>query len=204
MQDGRSGPWKDVWLGVGVLVGLMSGIASIIREWLTVFHPSATNAGRIFEASPWTCFVSCGVVIVIVRQRSAMVSFERKESEVERYREEAKQVHRTFGVLMNEGRELSDKMVRLPESEFGTWFLEREDWKIRVCQALIDIDLPTEPAAFGHAAEKAPPRTGVEDSRVWRTFYLGEMTCYRDQIQQFMERRLPNPIAILPSPTRGP
>jgi hypothetical protein len=98
----------------------MSGIASIIREWLTVFHPSATNAGRIFDASLWTCFViSCGVVIV--RQRSAMVSFERKESQAERDREQAKQLHRTFGVLMNEGRELSDKMIRLPESEFGTW-----------------------------------------------------------------------------------
>ena len=40
-----SGLWKDVWLGVGVTVGLMSGIASIAREWLTIFHPTATNAG---------------------------------------------------------------------------------------------------------------------------------------------------------------
>jgi hypothetical protein len=100
-------------------------------------------------------------------------------------------LHSKFAALMNEGKELSDNISWASESDAGSWAREREAWKTRVDQALTDMGFPTDASAFLHAAEKATPATGVWDVRSQREFYRREMTCYRDQLQAIVVRRLP-------------
>jgi hypothetical protein len=125
MRDWWAGLWKDTWLGVAVLVGLMSGIASILREWLAIFHPSIASAGPVFRASLWTCFViSCGVVVA--RQRSAIVQHERREHKSSETEMESRRLHDLFGGFMREGEALADELRRGVQ-HYGIWLKKRSD-----------------------------------------------------------------------------
>jgi hypothetical protein len=58
---------RDIWLMIGIAVGLMSGITSIVREWISIFYPHAVNSGRLFNACLITCFFAA-VLFVFHRQ----------------------------------------------------------------------------------------------------------------------------------------
>jgi len=104
-------------------------------------------------------------------------------------RESQKELHSKFAALMDEGKNLTDKVFKV--SEFGPWIREREEWKRRVSQALTDLDAPTEAAAFLHAAEKAARMTGAFSHSGWQMFYRDEMKCYRDELREIVKRVLP-------------
>jgi hypothetical protein len=55
---------KDAWSVIALCVGLMSGIASIVREWLGIFMPTVAPPSRLFEACGVTCFIVSVWVLV--------------------------------------------------------------------------------------------------------------------------------------------
>jgi hypothetical protein len=183
--------WKDVWLGVAVAVDLMSGIASIFREWLSVFHPAAVSSSRLFDACLWTCFViSCG--IVITRQRIAIVALEDEARRLRGGRADAERLHKLFGEFMNEGEALALELRRGMEI-YGPWTIKRNDWVMRVSKALTDMTLPTEAAASRHAGEKdfIPAPGTVFDRKHQFQLYMDQLTGSRTELQRIVERRLP-------------
>ena len=183
--------WKDVWLGVAVTVGLMSGIASIFREWLSVFHPAAVSSSRLFYASLWTCFViSCG--IVIARQRIAIVALEDDTRRLRDGRVDTERLHNLFGGFMDEGAALALELRRGMEI-YGPWLAKRNDWIMRVSKTLTDMNLPTEAAAFRHAGEKdfIPPPGTVFDRKHQFQLYMEQLTGCRTELQKIVQRRVP-------------
>jgi hypothetical protein len=65
MSERWAGLQKDVWLMIGIAVGLMSGFASIFREWLSIFHPQAADTGRVFNACLITCFFLAAIFVLL-------------------------------------------------------------------------------------------------------------------------------------------
>lgn len=102
-----------------------------------------------------------------------------------------KTLHLKFAALMNEGRGLQTVLM-YEAGVFGKWLQEREAWMVRVCQALVDLDVPTEAAAFRQAAESNPnPREGGAGDTYWQEFYGEQLQNCRKMLGLIVERRLP-------------
>lgn len=180
---------KDFWLALAMAVGLMSGITSIFREWLSVFHPNATDAGRVFNACLWTCFViSC--VFVVARQRSAIMGLEREADRSEAIKNENKRRHEVIADVMREGEALAEELRR-GVREYGLWLNRRRLWVDRGSQALAEMGLPTEAAAFRQALEATPDMKGMVSPGYMQTFYEQQLSNCRTKLADIVARRLP-------------
>jgi hypothetical protein len=58
----------------------MSGIATTLHEWVSIFCPRAADAGRLFGACMMTCLL-VAAVLVFARQRSTTNWLSRKCAE---------------------------------------------------------------------------------------------------------------------------
>jgi hypothetical protein len=58
-----------MWFVVVVAVALMSGIASIFREWLALYFPQSVAASGAFQASVTTCFALSGFIVLFRMHR---------------------------------------------------------------------------------------------------------------------------------------
>jgi hypothetical protein len=190
MRDWWAGLWKDAWLAGALSVGLMSGIASIFREWLTISHPGTSNTGHVFDTTLRLCFaIACGVVIV--RQRSTIVLLERRERQASDTKTESLRLHEQFGNLMNEGEALADELRRGVQ-HIGRWLKKRSDWISQVSKALTDAGWPTDAAAFRQAVEMAPEikGVGVVDHRYSQQFYGQQLDNCRTKLAEIVARKL--------------
>jgi hypothetical protein len=175
----------------------MSGITSIFREWLSVFHPTAADAGRVFNACVITCFF-LAAVLVFARQRSTIASHEDAQNRDRENRAEARRLHGVFGDFMTEGEALAIELRRgLPYHEgspvFGPWLEKRQEWVRRASESLRDIGLPDEAAAFRHAVEGDPDinqLVGPNQSVYWYRFHSGQLDKCREKLADIVARRL--------------
>ena|ERR1039458_6864401 len=99
-----------------------------------------------------------------------------------------KELQGQFANFMHEGKDLADKLLSMPH--FGPWLIERGSWINRVSQALVDIDLPVDAAAFKHSGESSPELKGVANDAYWQRFYSEQLTLYRASLKNIAERRL--------------
>jgi hypothetical protein len=185
---------KDILLWLLVTVGLMSGITSTFREWVSVFHPGAADAGRLFYACVITCFF-IAAVSVFARQRSTIASLENAQKRDRENKAKARRLHGVFGDFMTEGEALATELRRgLPHpAEFGPWLQNRREWIQRASESLIAIGLPDEAAAFRHAVEGDPDinqLVGPNQSIYWYRFYGGQLDKCREKLADIVARRL--------------
>src|ERR1035438_2076298 len=186
---------KDVWLWLLVAVGLMSGIAATLREWMTIFYPRAADAARLFGACAITCFL-VAAVLVFARQRSTIASLEDAQKRDRDNKAEAQRLHGVFGDLMTEGEALAIELRRgLPHHEgqpvFGPWLQKRQDWVQHTSESLRDIGLPDEAAAFRHAVEGDPDINqlqGPNQSVYLYRFYGGQLDRSREKLADIVAR----------------
>jgi hypothetical protein len=186
-----SGLRKDAWSLVLLAIGLMSGIAAIFREWLSVFVPRIADSGRLFNACLITCFF-LATLLVIFRQRMTIVGLENAANQSESKKANSVQQHALFGTLMTEGEGLAKELKRTHGDAFGPWLIKRRNWIDQVALALTDMHFPTEASAFRQAGEKDPdtkPGVIVND-HYWYDFYNGQLTGYRTKLQEIVTRRL--------------
>jgi len=183
--------WKDIWLGLAIAVGLMSGIASILREWIAVFHPNAVDSGRLFNACLWSCFVvSC--CVVIARQRIALAALQDTAAKSHQEQHEIKRLHSVFGAFMKEGESLAQEL-RQGMTIYGPWLEKRNDWVKRIAKNLEDINLPTEASALRHSGEKdlnVSPGTVISNKLLF-DLYMAQLSGYRTELKEIMKRRIP-------------
>ncbi len=188
---------KDLWLWLFVAVGLMSGITAIFREWLSVFHPTAADAGRVFNASVITCFF-LAAVLVFFRQRSTIASLGDSEKRDRENKADARRLHDVFGDFMTEGEALAGELRQgLPYHEgapvFGPWLQRRQEWVRRASDSLRDMGLPDDAAAFRHAVEGDPDinqLVGPNQSVYWYRFYGGQLDKCREKLADVVARRV--------------
>jgi len=176
-----------IWLVIGIGVGLMSGIASLVREWLSIFHPQAVNSGRLFNASLITCFFAA-VLFVFYRQRATIASLQEAQDQ----RQRVQQLRVDFGYLMTEGERLAVEW-RAGIREYGPWLQKCRDWVQRVSDFLTNMGLPDEAAAFRHAGEGDPDINqlqGPNQAVYWHRFYGGQLDRRRAKLAEIAARRL--------------
>jgi hypothetical protein len=95
----------------------MSGIAAKLREWVSIFCPTAADAGRVFGACVITCLL-VAAVLVFARQRSTIGSLEDAQKRDRNNKAEAQRLHVVFGGFMTEGKALARELRRgLPHHE---------------------------------------------------------------------------------------
>jgi len=175
----------------------MSGIAATLREWFSVFHPSAADSSRLFNACAITCLF-IAAVIVFFRQRSAITSLEDAQKRDRNNKAEAQRLHVVFGDFMAQGEGLARELRQgLPRhqgvEQYNLWVQKRGEWVQRVSDALRDIGLPDEASAFRHAVEGDPDITqllGPNQSVYWRRFYNGQLDNCRQKLADIVARRL--------------
>jgi hypothetical protein len=74
---GRTPKWRDVWFIIAFWVCLMSGIASLAREAITLFLPKLVAPTQVFQACVVTCFV-ISAWVVLYRQNARIHELERR------------------------------------------------------------------------------------------------------------------------------
>lgn len=192
MRGWRNGLRKDAWLWAVIAVGLMSGVTSSFREWISLFYPHAVNSGKLFDACLHTCLFLAAIVVV-VRQRLTIASLESKADQSAVDKAEAKRLHDLFGEFMSEGESLACEL-RQGIGNYGLWLAKRNDWIARVSQTLVKMNLPTEAATFRHAGEKdfIPPPGTVFDKKHQFEFYMSQLAGSRTELQEIVKRRLPS------------
>lgn len=174
MSQRWAGLRNDIWLVLVIAVGLMSGIASLVREWLSIFFPHAVNSGRLFNAWLSTCFFLAGL-FVFYRQRSTIASLQGKLNEKRAAKEKVQQLRAEFGNYMAEGERLTGEW-RAGMREYGAWLQRRQGWVQRVSDFLTNMGLPDEAAAFRHSGEGDPDVNqlqGVNQAIYCHRFYGG-------------------------------
>ena len=175
----------------------MSGTAATFREWLSIFHPRAADAGKLFDACAITCFLLAAIV-VFARQRSTIVSLEDGQKRDRENRAAARRLHGVFGDFMTEGEALAIELRRgLPHHQgspvFGPWLQKRQEWTQRVGESLRGMGLPDEAAALRHALEGDPDinqLVGPNQSVYWYRFYSGQLDKCREKLADIVARRL--------------
>jgi hypothetical protein len=83
---------------------------------------------------------------------------------------ENKRLHDLFGAFMNEGEALADELRR-GVRDFAPCLEKRRNWVERVSQSLVDMNLPTEAAAFRHSGEveaRPAPGTVIDDKYLYQ------------------------------------
>ncbi len=189
MTMGRwSGLRTDLWLTVAIAVGLMSGIASLVREWFSLFHPQAVKSGHLFDACVVTSFF-VAVIIVFARQRSTITSLEAMvdaNKEIQKRRVE-------LGKYLTEGEQLVDEWRR-GLREYGQWLQKGRDWVQRVSDFFVNIGFPDDAAAFRHGWESDPDINelrGPDQDVYWHKFYGSKIDRCRIKLAEIAARRLP-------------
>jgi len=184
-----AGLQRDIWLTIGIAVGLMSGIASIIREWISIFYPQAINTGRLFNACLITCFFAA-VLLVFQRQCSTIVSLQQELESNRKAKERVLQLRVDFGDYLADGERLTAEW-RAGMRDYGVWLQRRGEWVQRVSDLLMNIGLPDEAAAFRHAGEGDPDidqLQGPNQAVYWHRFYGGQLDRYRAKLAEIASR----------------
>jgi hypothetical protein len=182
--------WKDVWSGVGWTVFLMSGIASIIKEAVVVFFPSAATPRVLFDASLRVCLI-LSAFLVLARQRSTIVEFERNKQQSKDNKSEQDRLNSRFAALMQEGKDLNDGISSLSGEQLADWDSEAESWKQRVKDFLAAAGWQTEIVPFLQAGDKAVPVMGPVNLGVKHEKRRRRMTLYSEKLEDIAQRRVP-------------
>jgi hypothetical protein len=120
-------------------------------------------------------------------------TLEMEADQSEAIKKENKRLHNLFAEFMEEAESLARELKENPGDNYGAWLQERRNWMEKVGQTLIDMNLPTEAAAFRHAGEKdatIPAPGTVLNRRYWYDFYSGQLDACRTKLQSIVERRL--------------
>jgi hypothetical protein len=181
-----------VWLLMVIGIGLMSGIFSVVREWLSIKYPAApTRSGQIFQASLWTCFV-IAALFVVIRQRLAIVGLEDRLEQASSEQAEKKQQHDLFGSIMQQGVNVSTALAECQtDSQFSSWDAGFAEWLVLAKMAIKDLGYYSDSVEFVRAGENAEPVAGPMDWRNQQEERCRVLAEHQKKLEEIVHRRLP-------------
>lgn len=191
---------------VGLVVSYLYGHAHIAFDFLVrsivmvacsyaiaFLGAVVVNALRV----PWLLDAESGEQINSLEKRAQIAeasvqTLANQADQSEAIKKENKRLHDLFGELMDEGEALANELRR-GMRDFGGWLQKRRGWAERVSTTLVEMNLPTEAAAFRHSGEKdarPTPGTVIDDKYLYQ-LYSEQLNGYRTRLQEIVTRRLP-------------
>ena len=123
--------FRTFWVGVVLVICLMSGITSIGREAVGIWYPGAFHSNQVFTFCLRLCFFISAVTVVVYQQFD-IERLERKADD-----KSARAVVRdSLGEFIVEGQQFMQRIVKNQE-EFSQWKGEVDSWYQR-CYKFIE------------------------------------------------------------------
>lgn len=172
--------FRTVWLGVVLVIGLMSGVTSVGRDALETFYPGVFSHNLLFSFCLRTCFV-ISVIVVVVKQQFDIAALERDADN----KNSIAIIRDSLGEFMVEAQQFMDRPLKSGE-EYAQWKSEVDSWFQR-CYKFIETKIsPADAVLFAHQAAGRYSFSGIVNSE--HADYKNSIFKYSENLKELANR----------------